>query len=496
MKCIGFDLGSSSIKAAIIDAETGAIFGSCQYPDSEMAIDSPQPGFAEQDPALWWVNCQKVSRKLLAQTGIHPNEIKGIGIAYQMHGLVCLDKDGKVLRPAIIWCDSRAVSQGESAFNALGSAYCLSHLLNSPGNFTASKLRWVQENEPEIFSKIKTVFLPGDYLAWCMTGEMNTTITGLSEGIFWDFKQQKMAEKLLNHWQIPESMLPPLTHVFGEQGYLTQEAASLLGLPEGIPVAYRAGDQPNNALSLGVLEPGEVAATGGTSGVVYAVAQTIIPDKDSRVNAFAHVNYTTENPSIGVLLCINGTGILYSWLKNQWGKGILSYTEMEKVASGIPEGSDGLTIIPFGNGAERMLNNKPLGASIVGIDFNRHTADYIVRAALEGIAFSFQYGMSILQDMGIKANRIKVGNDNLFQSAIFSQTLANISACTIEVVKTNGAAGAARGAAFGCGYYTSLAEAVGRTEIIHTFQPKPVSKALSEAALKWRQTLKNNLICV
>jgi len=493
MKYIGFDLGSSSIKAAIIDAETGALSGTCQYPESEMAIDSPEPGFAEQNPSLWWENCQKVSRKLLAQTSINPNEIKGIGIAYQMHGLVCLDKDGKVLRPSIIWCDSRAVSQGEAAFNTLGSNYCLSHLLNSPGNFTASKLRWIQENEPEIFSRIETILLPGDYLAWCMTGEKRTTITGLSEGVFWDFKNKKIADKLLNHWQIPASVLPPVTQVFGEQGYLAREAAQLLGLPVGIPVAYRAGDQPNNALSLGVLEPGEIAATGGTSGVVYAVGNTIIPDNDSRVNSFAHVNYTIEDPKIGVLLCINGTGILYSWLKNQWGRGIMSYQEMEKTASGIPAGSEGLTIIPFGNGAERMLKNKQLGASISGIDFNRHTSDHFVRAALEGIAFSFQYGMTILNEMGIKANRIKVGNDNLFQSAVFSQTLANISSCTIEVVKTNGAEGAARGAAFGCGFYKSLADAVGQTESIHIFHPEPVSDSLSVAALKWRQTLKNNL---
>jgi xylulokinase len=493
MKCIGFDLGSSSVKAAIIDTETGLLVGTCQYPDNEMAIDSPEPGYAEQDPALWWENCQKVSRKLLEQTGIDPTEIEGIGIAYQMHGLVCLDKDGNVLRPSIIWCDSRAVEQGEAAFNALGSSYCLSHLLNSPGNFTASKLRWVQENEPEIFAKIKTVFLPGDYLAWCMTAEANTTITGLSEGVFWDFKNKKIGDKLLAHWQIPEAILPPVTNIFGKQGVLTKEAAQLLGLTEGIPVTYRAGDQPNNALSLGVLEPGEIAATGGTSGVVYAVANAIIPDSDSRVNSFAHVNYTVNDPKIGVLLCINGTGILYSWLKKQWGKGLISYTEMEEIANKIPEGSDGLTIIPFGNGAERILKNKQLGASISGLDFNRHTSDHFIRAALEGIAFSFQYGMSILNEMGINANRIKVGNDNLFQSKVFSQTLANISSCTIEIVKTNGAEGAARGAAFGCRCYKTIAEAVGQTESMHTFYPEPVSSELSAAASKWRQTLKNNL---
>ena len=493
MKSIGFDLGSSSVKAAIIDTETGLLLGTCQYPETEMAIHSPERGFAEQDPASWWENCQKVSHKLLEQTCIDPAEIKSIGIAYQMHGLVCLDKEGNVLRPSIIWCDSRAIEQGEEAFKALGSSYCLSHLLNSPGNFTASKLRWVQENEPDLFAKIKTVFLPGDYLAWCMTAEANTTITGLSEGVFWDFENKKIGDRLLAHWQMTESILPPVTDIFGKQGVLTKEAAQLLRLKEGIPVCYRAGDQPNNALSLGVLEPGDIAATGGTSGVVYAVANKIVPDNDSRVNSFAHVNYTMNDPKIGVLLCINGTGILYSWLKNQWGKGLISYAEMEERANKIPEGSEGLTIIPFGNGAERILKNKQPGASISGLDFNRHTSDHIIRAALEGIAFSFQYGMSVLNEMGINAQRIKVGNDNLFQSNVFSQTLANISSCTIEVVNTNGAAGAARGAAFGYGAYKTLAEAVGLTTSVCTFYPEPVSSELSAAASKWRQTLKNNL---
>jgi xylulokinase len=493
MKCIGFDLGSSSIKAAVLDVETGLLLGTCQYPETEMAIDSPEPGFAEQDPSLWWQNCREVSRKLLEQTGVNPADIKGIGIAYQMHGLVCLDAEGKVLRPSIIWCDSRAAGLGEAAFKALGPSYCLGHLLNSPGNFTASKLRWVQENEPDLFAKIKTVFLPGDYLAWRMTSEINTTITGLSEGIFWDFENKKIADRLLTHWQIPESILPPIVPVFGKQGVLSKEAALLLGLTAGIPVTYRAGDQPNNALSLGVLEPGEIAATGGTSGVVYAVAESLEPDNDSRVNSFAHVNYTLKDPKIGILLCINGTGILYSWLKNQWGKGLISYADMEARAENIPEGSDGLIILPFGNGAERIFKNKPLGASISGLDFNRHTSDHLIRAALEGIAFAFQYGMSILKEMGIEARRIKVGNDNLFQSGIFSQTLANLSGCSIEVVKTNGAAGAARGAAFGCGCYKTLTEALGQSESIHSYFPQPISPELSAAASKWRQTLKNNL---
>jgi len=492
-KCIGFDLGSSSVKVAIIDTKTGALLASCQYPEVEMAIQSPRHGFAEQNPQEWWSHCQEACRRLMTSAGVEPEEIGAIGLAYQMHGLVCLDEAGAVLRPAIIWCDSRAVAQGEEVFRALGSDYCLGHLLNSPGNFTASKLRWVQENEPEIFQRIHTVFLPGDYLAWCMTGIRTTTVTGLSEGVFWDFRQAGIAKELLDHWGITAGLLPPLTEVFGTQGVLTREAAQLLGLREGIPVCYRAGDQPNNALSLGVLEPGEIAATGGTSGVVYAVADTVYPDMESRVNAFAHVNHQPGIPRIGVLLCINGTGILYSWLKNRWGRGTLTYTAMEAAAASVVEGSDGLTVIPFGNGSERMLGNRHPGASISGIDFNRHSADHIIRASLEGIAFSFRYGMNLLTGMGIRPARIRAGNDNLFQSALFSQTLANLSGCVIEVLRTNGAAGAARAAAFGFGAYPTLTAALGQTEVVKTYQPAPVTSALEAAAQRWQKTLEIHL---
>lgn len=504
---LGYDIGSSSIKVALLNPQDGALLGMTQYPELEMPIDSPHPDWAEQNPESWWEAACLATRKLLAETKVSPHQIAGIGIAYQMHGLVVLDKAGKVLRPAIIWCDSRAVAIGNQAFEALGAGYCLENYLNSPGNFTASKLRWVKENEPELFDRIHKALLPGDYLAYRMTNKICTTISGLSEGIFWNFKTNTLADRLLDYYEISTDLLPEIVPVFGPQGTLSAMAAADLGLVPGIPLGYRAGDQPNHALSLKVLHPGEVAATGGTSGVVYAVADRPIFDPKQRVNSFAHVNYTPENPCTGILLCINGAGSMYRWVRDnvsqpgaqnpQLFKEVegaarrtgqkLSYPEMESLAATVPIGAEGLSILPFGNGAERMLGNQNPGAQILGLHFNRHEQRHIIRAALEGIAFAFVQGMQAMREMGIPIHTLRVGNDNLFQSAIFSGTIATLMEVTIECYASSGALGAAKAAGVSVGIYSSPEEAVslGLNPVI-TYRPEPEKhRDYLEAYLRW-----------
>ena len=470
MYSIGYDIGSSSIKAAIIDLETGNLAADDFYPKSEMEITSLKPGFAEQNPENWWENLKLLTAKIIKENNIPLERIKCIGISYQMHGLVLIDKNMKALRPSIIWCDSRAVEIGNKAFSDLGKDYFLNNLLNSPGNFTASKLKWVCDNEKDIFNKIYKILLPGDYIACRMTGEPATTISGLSEGIFWDFSSSRIAEKLLNYYGLDSSLLPDIKPTFSEQGYLTKTAADELGLKEGIPISYRAGDQPNNAFSLNVLNPGEVAATGGTSGVIYAVAGNIKVDEKSRVNNFAHVNYSEKNKNLGVLLCINGTGILNSWMRKNFAPG-LSYGEMNLLAEKAPIGSEGVSILPFGNGAERVLENKNIGSHILGLDFNRHSLSHLFRGAQEGIAFSFKYGFEIMKKMGIETNVIRAGKSNLFLSKIFTQTLSDITGVKIELYNTGGAQGAARGAAIGAGFYKSGSDAFKSLKVIDVFQP-------------------------
>lgn len=494
MQLLGFDIGSSSVKAAIIDAKTGKCIASAQHPEVEMTIGAPQSGWAEQHPDHWYIHLQEAMKKLHTFPEVKPKEIAALGISYQMHGLVVVDKEKKAIRPAIIWCDSRATGIGEKAFRDLGDQWCLSHLLNSPGNFTASKLRWVRENESDIYQQIAHFMLPGDYIAMKLTGDIHTTISGLSEGIFWDFKENRLSTELLAHYQIESEKTPELVPTFGIQGKLSAIASSELGLPAGIPVTYRAGDQPNNAFSLNVLHPGEVAATAGTSGVVYAISDKVTYDPHSRVNAFAHVNHTREQNRLGVLLCINGTGIQYSWMKREIGKNQYSYPQLNDKASLVPIGSDGLKVFPFGNGSERVLKNQNPGAKISGLNFNLHNEAHLYRAAQEGIAFAFKYGMEVMNQMGISTKLIRAGSANLFQSPLFRKTLSSVSGAVIELYNTDGAIGAARGAGIGSGLYTSFQEAfVGFEKTMVTEPIQQMSQQLTDAYADWKEELEKSL---
>jgi xylulokinase len=490
MYLLGYDIGSSSVKASLVDIETGTCIAAAFYPKQEMPINAANPGWAEQDPKLWWENLKLATHDVLAISGKKGESIKAIGISYQMHGLVCVDKNHQVIRPSIIWCDSRAVEIGAKAFRETGEKQCLGHLLNSPGNFTASKLKWVKENEPEVYKKIFKIMLPGDYIALRLTGEICSTISGLSEGMFWDFQACDTADFLLDYYGISQDLLPQIKATFSEQGRVNRIAAQELGLKEGIPVAYRAGDQPNNAFSLNVLEPGEIAATAGTSGVVYGVSDAVRYDPLSRVNTFAHVNYTPEKIRLGVLLCINGTGILNSWLKHNMGFSSAGYPAMNEAASGVPIGSDGLVIIPFGNGAERMLGNTDPGSYFAHIDFNRHSNSHLARAAQEGIVFAFHYGMEIMKQTGIKPSVIRAGKTNMFLSPIFRETLAGITGATIELYNTDGSQGAALGAGIGSGYYRTFREAFSNLKKLETVEPDASrTNAYKEAYSRWIQVL-------
>ncbi len=489
MYLLGFDVGSSSVKASLLDAETGKCVASVFQPKQEMSIMAAKTGWAEQDPNDWWTYLKLALAELINQAGIDTASIKSIGISYQMHGLVVIDKDKKILRPSIIWCDSRAVEIGNTAFSHIGPEKCLTHMLNSPGNFTASKLKWVKDHEPEVYRKIYKIMLPGDYIAMKLTGEIKTTISGLSEGILWDFQQNKLSEIILKEYDIDAGLIPDLVPTFAIQGVVTQEAADELGLKKGTPVAYRAGDQPNNAFSLNVLNPGEIAATAGTSGVVYGVSDVVKYDPQSRVNTFAHVNHTTGQNRLGILLCVNGTGILNSWLRRSL-TGMLDYNQMNMLASQIPVGSEGLVILPFGNGAERMLGNKDTGCIIAGLNFNVHNKAHVLRAAQEGIVFSFNYGIEVMESIGIKPTVIRAGNANMFLSPIFRETLASLTGATIELYDTDGSQGAALASGVGAGIYNSFEDAFQNLKKLNVVMPdNAMSLSVKEAYQRWKYQL-------
>ncbi len=470
---LGIDIGSSSIKVSLLDSDSGKSIGAKSFPEEEMLINSPEKGWAEQDPETWWTYVKKASNHVLSLCEVKSGELKGIGIAYQMHGLVLVDSNQQVLRPSIIWCDSRAVEIGNDAFKQIGEEYCLSHLLNSPGNFTASKLRWVIQNEPELAAKINKIMLPGDFIAMKLTGEILTSETGLSEGIFWDFKENGVSQKVLNHYDIDKSWLPKVVPSFSLQGKVTAEASGLTGIEIGVPVTYRAGDQPNNAFSLQVLKPGELATTAGTSGTVYGVCDKPLYDPKSRVNTFVHVNHTQQNPSYGVLLCVNGTGILNSWVKKLLGGQKIDYPEMNMMAASVPIGSEGLKFIPFGNGAERILQNASIGAHLLGIDLLKHSKNHMLRAAQEGIVSALTYGFRIMQEMGMNLKTVKAGHANMFLSPLFRKTFVNMNQVVLELYDTDGAQGAARGAGIGAGVFTSEGEAFHGLGLLDALEPNP-----------------------
>ncbi|PCE65797.1 xylulokinase [Sediminicola luteus] len=487
MYYLGLDIGSSSIKVALVDEKTGKALGVVSEPSQEMAMSVPQTGWAEQDPDLWWQYVCQGIQKLMGQLQIEGGQINGIGIAYQMHGLVLVDAQGKVLRDAIIWCDSRAVELGDRAYHDIGSEVCDRHLLNSPGNFTASKLKWVKENEPEIFAQIAKCMLPGDYIAYRLSGKIQTSASGLSEGTLWDFKQDAPAQILLDHYKISKELLPELVPGYGVQSDVSETGGAESGLAAGTPILYRAGDQPNNALSLNVFQPGEVALTAGTSGVVYAVTDNTQIQETQRVNNFAHINHGLEGPRIGRLLCINGTGIQYRWLKDNLAVG--SYTEMNQLAESVPVGSEGVVILPFGNGAERMLYNSEIGQRLLHVNFNVHNKAHLCRAALEGIAFSFVYGMEIMQQEGMPITLMRAGNDNLFQAKVFAQTLCNLIGHSIEIHDTTGAIGAAQACVLHAGGYRAFESYTSKNNHIATITPSKDVADYQKAYAAWKREL-------
>ncbi|WP_278977239.1 FGGY family carbohydrate kinase [Alistipes finegoldii] len=485
MKSLGIDIGSSSVKVSLLDIASGECAASSANPATEMPIGSPQSGWAEQDPEMWWHYVCEGIRTIAAQ-GFAMSDVVSVGITYQMHGLVCLDRQGRPLRPSIIWCDSRAVEIGAEALEGIGREFCLAHTLNSPGNFTASKLAWVRRNEPGVFAQIHKFMLPGDYIVYRLSGRMSTSVSGLSEQILWDFEEERRADFVAGWYGIPTEMIPEAGVSIGTEARTDEAAEWLLGIPAGTPISYRAGDQPNNAFSLNVMEAGEVAATGGTSGVVYGITDKPQADPLSRVNTFVHVNHTADNPRYGILLCINGTGIMNSWIRRNVTQETLDYAEMNRLAASVPAGSEGVLVVPFGNGAERMLCNRCPGAGIIGLDLNRHTTAHILRAAQEGIAYSFRYGIDIMRELGVRPDVIRAGAANLFLSPLFRQTLSTLTGARIELFNTDGALGAARGAALGAGYYKTRGEAFAALRRLEVVEPAEADReTLEEGYRAW-----------
>jgi len=475
MYFLGIDLGSSSIKLSVLNAEKGVAVCTVTVPDFEMDIIAPKFGWAEQDPEQWWKHIKNGIQQLGNNHQINLKEIAAIGIAYQMHGLVLTDKELNPIRTSIIWCDSRAAAIGNEIYDRIGHNNCQQQILGSPGNFTASKLKWVRDNQPGLFAKAAYMMLPGDFIASRLSGIAQISTSGLSEAALWNFREGRLATEILEAMGIPETIIPEIVPSFGNQATVHADIANELGLDPNTKITYRAGDQPNNALSLNVLRPGEIATTAGTSAVVYAVSQQDIYDKQNRINTFLHVNNTATAKHNGVMLCINGSGILYQWLRKIMSAGnnsLLSYDMLNAEAAKVKPGSEDLRFYPFGNGVERIFNNRQASSGIQNLNFNIHQSAHLVRSACEGIVFAMNYGFDVMKSVGVNGQAVRAGNANLFLSPVFREIFTNTTQTTLELYNTSGSEGAARGAAFGYGYYNSLDEAFTGLECIDRIEPK------------------------
>jgi xylulokinase len=481
---LGIDIGTSAIKASLLDPSTGLAAADSPVPDAEIPRYAPAPGWCEQAPEDWW---EATRQAVLALPQQMRAQVAGIGIAYQMHGLVLLNETGRPVRPSIIWSDARATACGDRLYSEIGEA-SFAALLNRPGNFTASKLRWVKENEPENLSRVWKVMLPGDYVAYRLTGSATTTSTGLSEMIAWDFSRETIYEPIWAAAGASPDALPTLVPIFGRQCEVSASIAADLGIPAGTPVCYRAGDQPNNALSLNVLEPGEMAATAGTSGVLYGVASQVRHDPRERVNTFLHVNHRPEAPRLGTLLCVNGAGGFYSWVRKTYQ--VASFQALNELAEASAIGARGLVALPYGNGGERSLGNRAPGASLYGIDVNRHGLNDVSRAAQEGVLFALRYGADALAELGATTNLIRAGCSNMFKSELFCQSFATVMNADLELLETDGALGAARGAGIGAGLFGSFPEAFAGLRRLITYHPRVEDQAAyAEAYDAWKAKL-------
>ena len=494
MYFLGIDLGSSSIKLSVLDADAGNIIAAVTLPETEMDMDAPHFGWAEQSPELWWKYVKEGLAQLKTVYQINLKEIYGIGIAYQMHGLVLTDENLTPLRPSIIWCDSRAVAIGNQAFDRIGKENSQKQILGSPGNFTASKLKWVKENEPEIYAKARYMMLPGDFIAAKLSGIAQTTASGLSEAALWNFPKGEIASEVLEKMELSRDLIPEIVPSFGRQAQINGAIATELGLNPEAVICYRAGDQPNNALSLNVLNPGEIATTAGTSAVIYAVTDKDMYDEQGRVNTFLHVNNSDDEKRNGILGIINGSGILYQWLRKTISLGrkeLLSYDLLNEEAAKVNPGSERLRFYPFGNGAERIFNNKGVNSGIENLNFNIHQPAHLIRSACEGIVFAMNYGFDVIKTMGTSGDVVRAGKGNLFLSPVFREIFCNTTGAKLQLYETSGAEGAARGAAYGYGFYKNLEEAFGNLEVLESLEPQQSLKTqYQDIYEQWKENIK------
>lgn len=446
---IGLDVGTSGTKAIAMD-ETGRLMASAlvEYP-----LHSPRPGWAEQDPADWRAAALSALSQLAAR--VTPADVRGIGLTGQMHGSVFLDAENSVLRPALLWCDQRTAAQCDAITKKVGAARLI-EMVSNPAltGFTAPKILWLRDNEPQLFEKVRRVLLPKDYIRWVLTGEYATDVADASGTLLFDVKNRCWHRELLSLLDIDPALLPASFEGPEVTGTLTAEAAAQTGLPAGIPVVAGGGDQAANGVGCGIVRRGVVSASLGTSGVLFAFADTVSTDPEGRVHTFCHSVPGCWH-TMGVVLSAAGS---LQWFRNQlwtneWvrakAEGREVYEEITTAAGTAPAGSEGLLFLPYLTG-ERTPHKDPFArAAFIGLSL-RHTRAHMARAVLEGVAYAMNDSTEIMRGMGVAVDEVRCSGGGA-RSALWRQIMADVNAAPMVTINVD------EGPAYGAAILASVA---------------------------------------
>ena len=473
---LGLDVSTTATKALLIDGD-GTVVGVAA---AEYAYETPRPLWCEQDPALWWDGAVQSIRAVLKQSGIAAEEIAAVGLTGQMHGLVLLDAKGQVLRPALLWNDQRTAAECDEIRRRVGR----DRLIERTGNdaltgFTAPKLLWVRNHEPEIYDRIAHVLLPKDYVRYRLTGEPATDKAGAAGTLLLDLRRRDWSEDILDALAIPTGWLPPTHEGPVVTGTLSDEAAKATGLAAGTPVVAGGGDQAAGAVGVGAVREGIVSLVLGTSGVVFATSNEPFVEPEGRLHAFCHA-VPGRWHLMGVMLSAAGS---LRWFRDTLAPGV-SFDDLLAPAAEVAPGSDGLRFLPYLTG-ERTPHPDPLArGAFVGLTV-RHTRAHLARAVLEGIAFGLRDGFELMREAGLPTpDEVRVSGGGA-QSPLWRQILADVlGADLVTVNTTEGAAfGAALLAGVGAGAWADVDAATDATVRVtgHT-SPRPEAVARYEAA--------------
>lgn len=471
---LGIDVSTTATKALLVD-EKGTPVGSAS---SEYPLSTPRPLWSEQDPACWWNGAVDAIRAVLRKTGADPAGIRGVGLTGQMHGLVLLDGDGRVLRPAILWNDQRTQAQCDRIHETIGKE----RFIERSGNvaltgFTAPKILWVRENEPEVFARARHLLLPKDLVRYELTGDFATDAADASGTVLLDLKSRTWSREITGALGIPAEWLPRIAEGPEVTGRISRRAAELTGLPAGIPVVGGGGDQAAQAVGVGAVSEGIAALTLGTSGVVFATTPGPLVEPQGRLHAFCH-SVPGRWHLMGVMLSAAGS---LRWFRDTFAPGT-GYDELLKPAAGVPAGGEGLLFLPYLTG-ERTPHPDPLArGAFAGLTL-RHGLPHLTRSVLEGVSFGLRDSFELMKSAGLaRIGQIRVSGGGA-RSALWRQILADVFACELVTVDTTeGAAlGAALLAGTGCGHWPDVETAsAAAVRISGTVSPRAETSAVYE----------------